>query len=143
MQTTHPVDDATAIYAHNVHPHFEDLKQVASQLAALLVMSAAGGKSAGPDHPLLQSAEQLYRESSDGIRRAHITARTGRHHRHLLNAAGWLRDALTAAHHAAEVDPILTTLRLAYTELQQAADSLPGFEMISFDHACCARLTHV
>ncbi len=47
------VDDATATYIVENQRCFEDFKQVASQLAGLLVLAAAGSKEATPDHPML------------------------------------------------------------------------------------------
>jgi hypothetical protein len=35
------------------------------------------------------------------------------------------------------VDRTLIPLRAGYTELERAADSLPGFEKVSFARACC------
>ena len=57
------VDDATAAYIVENRKCFEDLKQVASQLAGLLVLAAAGSKEAVPDHPMLGAARELYREA--------------------------------------------------------------------------------
>jgi hypothetical protein len=133
------VDDATAVYIHEVHSHFEDLKQVASQLAGLLVLSAAGAKSAGPDHPLLRSAGEVLRNGAEGVRSARVPERARSHHDRLASAATLLQRALTAARAGLEVDPVLIPLRAAYSQLQQAAAALPGFEIISFDQACCAR----
>jgi hypothetical protein len=36
------------------------------------------------------------------------------------------------------VDPVLVPLQAAYRNLAWAAQALPGFELISFDQACCA-----
>ena len=64
------IDDATGTYIVENKKCFEDLKQVASQLAGLLVLSAAGSKEGTPDHPVLGAARELYREASDALRRA-------------------------------------------------------------------------
>jgi hypothetical protein len=115
---------------------------VAAQLAGLLVLAAAGGKSATPDHPMLEAAEQLYRSAADGVRRARATERAKAHHQHLLRAAETLGDAVSRARAGArvgvQVDPILKPLQSAYSELQRASRELPGFEIISFEHGCCA-----
>ena len=37
------------------------------------------------------------------------------------------------------VDRILIPLRSGYAQLELAADALPGFEKISYEHACCGR----
>jgi hypothetical protein len=134
------VDDETAVYILENRRYFEDLRQVAAQLAGLLVLAAAGGKSAAPDHPMLESAEHLYNEALDGLRGARITPRARENHEHLLDAAGALRISLSAArrHLPVSVDPILAPLRAAYTHLQRAVNSLPGFAMVAFEQGCCA-----
>ena len=78
---SHVVDDATVVYILETRRYFEDLRQVASQLAGLLVLAAA--------------------------------------------------NRLT------DVDPVLIPLRAGYAALQEAANALPGFELISFERACC------
>ena len=133
------VDDETAAYIVETRKYFEDLRQVASQLAGVLVLAAAGSKSAAPDHPALGTAAELYSDAVDGMRSARVTERARAHHRCLMHAATSLGTALAAAAGKLEIDPILTPLRAAYDQLQQAADTLPGFEMVSFEKACCAR----
>jgi hypothetical protein len=133
------LDDDTAAYILETRRSFEDLRQVAAQLAGLLVLAAAGSKSAGPHHPMLDAAEQLYQEAIEGIHCARATARAGRHHRCLLLAAAALRNALSAARSSLEIDPVLIPLRAAYDQLQRASNELPGFEMVAFDQGCCGR----
>jgi len=131
------VDDATVVYILETRRHFEDLRQIASQLAGLLVLAAAGSKEAAPDHPMLTAARQLHREAADGLLRSRPTLRARRHHEHLLDATSHLANALSAANRILDVDPVLIPLRAGYSALQQAADALPGFELISFERACC------
>ena len=100
-------------------PNFERLRDVAAQLAGLLVLAASGAGSAAPDHPMLRSAEMLFHESTDGIRRTRATDRARAHHAHLTQAAGSLEAALAAARDRlgrpqADLDPILTPLRAGY-----------------------------
>jgi hypothetical protein len=143
------LDDATVVYVLEARPLFEDLRQVAGQLAGLLVLAAAGTRSAAPDHPMLHAAERLFQESVDGIRRAQAQA-TGRalpHHRHMTQAAASIeialsiaRDRLGRPNGRLDLDPILTPLRAGYTHLQHAANALPGFEIVSFDQGCCGSL---
>jgi len=112
---------------------------VAAQLAGLLVLNAAGSKSAGPYHPMLEAAEQLYRETVENIQHARATDRARQHHQHLLQAAALLEAALAAAHRCLEIDPVLIPLRAAYAQLQSASNELPGFEMVAFEQGCCGR----
>jgi hypothetical protein len=131
------VDDGTAAYILEVHPYFEDLRQVSAQLAGLLVLAAAGSKSATPDHPLLKSATEMHRGALDALRSARPTERARVHHGYLLHAASSLSQALSAAQES-EIDPVLTPLKIAYEQLQRAAHQLPGFEMVDFKQGCCA-----
>jgi hypothetical protein len=131
------VDDATAVYILENQKCFEDLKQVASQLAGLLVLAAAGSKEASPVHPMLEAAGQLFREADDALRRARPTERARRHHQHLACAASSIGLALKKADLGLEIDPILIPLRAGYQELERAADALPGFEKVAYERACC------
>jgi len=123
------VDDQTVAYILAAQAWFEDLKQVAAQLAGLLVLEAAG---AAPDHPMLASAEQAYRNAADGLKSARVPARARRHHDHLLAAARKLDGALRAS------GDTLMPLEGAYADLRAASRALPGFQMISFERGCCA-----
>lgn len=129
------IDDRTVTYIAAAHKHFEDLKQVAAQLAGFLVLAESGSRSAVPDHPMLASAAQLARSAADGIRCAPVTPRARPHHRRLVSASAKLNDALTSAR--AGSDP-LSSVQAAYAELREASKTLPGFEMISFERGCCA-----
>jgi hypothetical protein len=131
------IDDATAAYIFENQRCFEDLKQVASQLAGLLVLAAAGSKEALPDHPLIDAARDLFREANDALRRARPTERARRHHEHLSRAAASIAIALKQSAGSLDVDRILIPLRVGYSELERAADSLPGFEKVAYQRACC------
>jgi hypothetical protein len=131
------IDDATAAYIVENQRCFEDLKQVASQLAGLLVLAAAGSKEAAPDHPALGAARVLFREANDALLQAHPTERSRRHYEHLAQAAALIGVALKEASGKMNMDRTLAPLRAGYTELERAADALPGFEKVSYARACC------
>ena len=133
------LDDDTAAYILENRKYFEDLRQVAAQLAGLLVLNAAGSKSAGPHHPMLDAAGQLYHETIESLQRARVTPLARQHHYYLLQAGAALRTSLSAANAGVDVDPVLTPLRAAYAHLQRASNELPGFEMVAFDQGCCGR----
>jgi hypothetical protein len=128
------IDDATGTYIVENKKCFEDLKQVASQLAGLLVLAAAGSKEAAPDHPGLVAAREIFREA---VPRARPTERALPHHTHLLRATAAIGTALHEANRGLNVDRILIPLRAGYSELERAAGALPGFEMVSYERACC------
>jgi hypothetical protein len=133
------IDEATAAYIVENQKCFEDLKQVGSQLAGLLVLAAAGSKEAVPDHPMLALAAELYRDAGDALRRSRPTERARLHYHHLELAATAIGLALreTERNFSVNMDRILTPLRLGYSELERAADALPGFEKVSYERACC------
>jgi hypothetical protein len=131
------LDDATVAYILATRPCFEDLRQVAAQLAGLLVLEASGARSELPHHPMLAAAEELHSDASERIRQARATMRAERHHHHLVEAGAEIRRALNAARVSLAIDPILQPLQTAYAHLQGAADQLPGFEMVAFAQGCC------
>ncbi len=129
-----------------VHPIFEDFKQVAAQLAGLLVLSATGSKESTPDHPMLAAAEQAFAQASEALRRApRAQAEPARqHHRHLRTAAVSLGHALSFAHAwPVDLDAVKAPLAEAYAHLQSASRSLPGFEIVSFHQACCGIVSKI
>ena len=139
------IDDETIAYVLESRQHFEDLKQASAQLAGLLVLAAAGAKSASPDHPLLTAAQQILIQVVDGVGAARVTARARRHHAHLRRAVQSIGSALDIARThlgrpgRVDVDPILVPLRAGYAHLQRAAGALPGFHMVDFEQGCCGR----
>ncbi|MEJ1969443.1 MAG: hypothetical protein WDN03_12535 [Rhizomicrobium sp.] len=138
-------DDATVAYAIDSHRAFEELRQVLAQLGGLLVLAAAGGKSAVPDHPMLVAAGELHRRAADRLRALRATPRASHHHAHLMSAAAALESALGAArrhlHRRADgvdIGAILAPLRLAQNEMERVTRLLPGFDLVDFDQGCCA-----
>src|SRR3954471_22808969 len=92
------LDDRTVAYVVAAQPIFEDLRQVAAQLAGMLVLFATGSKTAAPDHPLLGTASQLCTQAADGVERvqALVTDQARLHHDNLRNASASLGKALAA-----------------------------------------------
>jgi hypothetical protein len=139
------LDDRTVAYVLDMHPHFDALRQAISQIAGMLVLAAAGAKSVTQDHVMFAAAAEAQRRTLDGIRAARPSARARHHHRHLLDAAEHLGLAIATAgetlHIAAggqRLSGVYAPLQAAYRHLQWAAGALPGFEILSFDQACCA-----
>jgi hypothetical protein len=138
MRELHELDDKTASYVVGTRRAFEDLRQVTSQIAGILVLTASGANTASPDHPMLVSAVELHRSAIEAIQAAQPTMRAYSHHRCLVNASVALAAALSAVRKNLEIDPVLIPLRRAYTHLQRGSRMLPGFEMVSFEQGCCA-----
>ena len=151
------LDEDTASYTLETRKCFDDLRQVAAQIAGVLVLAEAGGKSATPDHPMLKAAADLHREAVDQVRSRQPPVAARSHHEFLLQAAESLAAALaaasglrmgTAAALAAasgrrlETSAILPPVREAYEYLARASNALPGFPMVAFEQACCSGHVH-
>jgi hypothetical protein len=141
---TDPLDDRTVAYILESQPLFEDLRQVAAQVAGLLVLAATGSREASPDHPMLGAAERLFAQTADGIAHARPSERAHLHHDGLRQAVRAIGDALAATRpllataNRADFDTVLGPLRDGYSHLQRAAGALPGFRMVAFEQGCCA-----
>ncbi|MBV9397423.1 MAG: hypothetical protein JO062_05555 [Bryobacterales bacterium] len=138
MREPRNIDDETAAYILHTRRPFEDLRQAAAQLAGILVLNASGANTASPDHPLVRTAAELHCSALEEVQHTRPTPRVNRHHRSLLEAASALAEALAAVRQDPDIDPVLVPLRRAYAHLQNAANTLPGFEMVSFEQGCCA-----
>jgi hypothetical protein len=140
------LDAATVAYVLAAQPHFEGLKQAAGQLGGLLVLAAAGSKSITQEHAMLESARRVHAEAADGLACLCPPARAAHHHHHLGQAASAIGAALVEARRSLhafaagqrDVDGALWPLKLGHRHLGWAANALPGFEMVSFQQACCA-----
>jgi hypothetical protein len=137
------LDDATTTYILDTRRPFEELRQVASQLAGLLVLAASGARSAAQDHAMVHAAREMFTRAADEIRCARPSVGARQHHGHLLKAVAAIDRALGAASvhlrgdRVAGVDVVLTPLKAGYEQLQEAADRLPGFELVAFKQGCC------
>jgi hypothetical protein len=134
------VDDQTAIYVLATRNAFEDLRQVVSQLAGVLVLAAAKGTG---DSPSLEPTRRLLRQAEDALRDSRLNDRASAHHAHLAHAAAHLEIALQRAGARIDVDKILPPLRAGYDALQLASQTLPGFEMVAFEQGCCSALPRI
>ena len=137
------LDGATLLYIEAAESCFEDLRQVAAQLAGLLLLSASGARSAGPHHPMLAVAADLFYAARDATLR--LTPRSPRakhHHRHLQAASEKLAEtlALLRTMPPGRGGVTMSTQRLtrAWQELGHASRALPGFDLVDFSQACCA-----
>lgn len=138
------LDDATLAYVAAMRETFDQLRQVAGQLAGVLVLAVAGGQGVA-GHPMLELADTALRAAADTVRGSRPPPRGAHHHRHLARALEQLGLALVAARlnlragDEAGTDAIMAPLRAGFAELQAAANVLPGFEVVAFSQGCCAR----
>ena len=137
------LDDATLRYVLDMRPAFDLLRDAASQLAALLVLAASGGRSA-QDNPMFALARSRHAEAMEQIRSVRPPRRGCHHHRHLAASAKQLAASFSSAalHLHRGHDPIieeaLAHLRGALQHLHWAAAALPGFEIVAMGQSCCA-----
>jgi hypothetical protein len=140
------LDDKTLSYVLATRLYFEDLRQAVSQVAGMLVLASAGAKSVTQDHAMFAAAQEAHRRALDGIYAMRPTTRAAHHHRHLLKAAEDLGLALARSadrlhldsKDAGGKDGVFGPLEAAYRNLSWASRTLPGFEVVNFDQACCA-----
>lgn len=135
------MDTRTTAYVLTAQPVFEDLRQVAAQLAGLLVLAATGSKEATPDHPMLLASRQVFAHAEDGLKRARagVTDHARAHYQSLCAADVSLNDALTCARAwPLDIDAVLGPLQDAYSHLQSASRALPGFPVVEMSQGCCA-----
>jgi hypothetical protein len=134
------LDDKTLAYVLAARPAFDLLRDAAGQLAALLVLAAAGGRSA-QDNPVFALARQAQAEARDLIASLRPGRRGAHHHRHLracMDALGGACDEASQTMHKEGQEGALTLLHEGLRQLHFAAGALPGFEVVAFNQACCA-----
>jgi hypothetical protein len=138
-----PLDDATLAYAAAMREAFDQLRQMAGQLAGVMVLAVAA-KHGAAGHPMLALAGTALRAAEDAIRSRTPPARGAPHRDHMTRAVERLGAALAAARlhlraDDAATDAVLVPLRAGFRELQWAAGALPGFVVVDFSQGCCAR----
>ena len=140
------LDDRTLAYVLAAQPVFDQIRRAGAQLAGLLVLAAAGGRSA-QDHPMFALAIAAGDEGITGVSALRPPPSGLHHHRHLRLGAQLVLAALDAARLGlhrrddASLDAILVRLHQAHKELHWAATALPGFAIVDLTQACCAQHT--
>jgi hypothetical protein len=136
------LDVTTVSYLLDMRSPFEDLRQVAAQLAGILLLAAAGSRLATLQHPMFGVASASYERAMDSIQSVTVPQRARHHHHHLMKSARLIGNALASCKSnialTTDLDLILSSLREAWDQLKLAAAALPGFEIVAFDQACCA-----
>lgn len=137
------VDPRLFDYVVAAQGRFDGLRQCAAQMAGLLVLAAAGGRT-DPGHPMLELARNAHGAAADATYGARVPAGAEHHHRHMAAAAKMLAAALKAMPDAlsrrneAAVDRAFGPLDAGFRELQNASRCLPGFEIVDLEQGCCA-----
>lgn len=138
------LDDRTLAYVLAVRPCFDALRQVAAQLAGLLVLASSGGRTTVLQIPVLDLAVDAFGEAEDTIHVVPVPPRALHYHFHLARAADRIGGALAIARSGSlrrdddAIEGMLKLLRAGWNELHRAAQALPGFQVVDFNQACCA-----
>ncbi|PDT01638.1 hypothetical protein [Rhizobium chutanense] len=142
MRVVEVLDEKTASYSVSAQPCFESLHGAANRMAGLLVLLAITKSRHVLDMDVHRAAAALVKAGNDEFRGLVPTPRSRHFHRHLGKAGGLLAIALrdidsTLSGSAGARDP-LAPLRAGWEELRSASICLPGFEVVDFEHSCCA-----
>ncbi|MBB5536186.1 hypothetical protein [Rhizobium giardinii] len=142
MRVVEVLDETTASYSLSAQPCFENLHGAANRMAGLLVLLAVTKSRHVLDIGVHQAATTLLRTGIEEFRGLSPTPRSRHFHRHLGKAGGFLAIAMkdidaTLSGAVGARDP-LPPLRTAWEELRSASKCLPGFEVVDFEHSCCA-----
>ena len=137
------LDDSGTAYVLVMQPAFDLVRQAVGQLAGLLVLAAAGGKSAA-GHPMLAPAADALAQAAETIHSVRVPASARHHHRHLVAAERLALESVALARRIAgpddttAMDRALGALRAAHRHLLWATNALPGFEIVALGQSCCA-----
>lgn len=137
------LDDRTLAYVEQARPVFDRIGRLSAQLSGLLILAAAGARSA-QGHPMFALLAEGQAELAAELAALLPPAAAQHHHRHLCRAVAAVRQAVTLAgqglHRRDEAltDRITAALRAANQELHWATAALPGFAVVDLRHACCA-----
>lgn len=137
------IDPRLFDYVVAAQGRFDGLRQCAAQIAGLLVLAAAGGRTE-PGHPMLGLAHNVHATAADATYAARVPPGAEHHHRHMTAAAKALAAALKAMpdtlakRREGAIDKAFRLLQAGYRELQNASRCLPGFEIVDFEQGCCA-----
>lgn len=142
FQVVEILDDATAAYSISAQACFESFHAAANRMAGLLVLLAITGRRHVLDADIKIAATPLVKVGADQFQRLTPTPRSRHFHTHLGQAGELLstvcRDIDGTLSGAAGARDPLPPLRAAWEELRSASKSLPGFEVVDFEHSCCA-----
>src|SRR6187551_2130101 len=132
-----PPDAATTQYMLATRDAFEDLRQVVTQIAALLILAASKSRD-WRDHPMIDVTMNARQGVREAVRSVAVPAQAAHVHNHFINAGRHVDAALAiiAARRAtfddAALDAALAAVQAAQREMQWSSAAVPGLEMIAF-----------
>ena len=130
-------------YIETAKPVFEDMRQIVSQLAGLLLLSEAVSGHGFVVRDLLARSHELLADASAAVDALKPSARGQHHHLHMRKAIEELVTSLTMAEETAKGlnlgDRGFRAVTVAWQELIHASNALPGFERVDLSQSCCAQ----
>jgi hypothetical protein len=130
-------------YLEATRAPFEDLRQVVTQVAALLILAASGNRD-WRDHPMIDVTTEAWRRVDDAARAVKVPASAAHVHYHFVKAGRSVAEALEiivakrARFDDAALDAALAALKQAQQEMQWSSAAVPGLEVVDFSQGCCA-----
>jgi hypothetical protein len=136
-------DDRTIRLLLDVHPAFEGLRTVASQLAGLLILAAAGASGGRLDGSLLDAARLTYKDTRERV--LNLAAEDSIRHvsHHLRQAAKGIEATFanvereSRAGSSFDGTQALALLKGAYGHLESVSKLTPGFRLVDTSDSCC------
>lgn len=122
---------------------FEDLRQVVTQIAALLILAASGSRD-WRDHPMIDVTIEAWRGVDDAIRAVNVPDQAAHVHRHFVKAGRSVAAAIEiintrrAKFDDAALDAALAAIKIAQQEMQWSSAAVPGLQVVDFSQGCCA-----
>ena len=143
--TVQAIDDATQCYIIVAQPVFNALLDGVRQMAALLILQAAGANKDVREHPMLAVLRDACAPLHDQVMQLKASPMASHFHRHLLGATQALHAGLRtdkSDHFTpqanASAEGALRAVKQALQQLTWASRALPGFETVAIGKSCCA-----
>jgi hypothetical protein len=134
--------DATIDYIIKAQVHFDDLKQVASSMAGMLVLAETGIAEAATEQPMIAIAYETWKRAADGVGTLKVPVLAEHFHVHLQKGSTLIGDLFASLYRRVPTsrsnDDAIRTLKLAWEQISFAAKALPGFETVDLEQSCCA-----
>ncbi|CAM2188113.1 conserved hypothetical protein [Paraburkholderia sacchari] len=133
--------DATRRYIELSQPVFDELRDIAGQLATLLLAAATNDKFLVVEHPALEVVAHRLDEARQQAAALRPPAMALHHHHHLSAALERFGDTIETMRLKGRLighdDDGLGALKIAWREMQYVSRALPGFETIDVERGCC------
>lgn len=135
-------------YLEAARAPFEDLRQVVTQIAALLILAASGSRD-WRDHPMIDVTVEAWRRVDDAIRAVNVPDEAAHVHHHFVKAGRGVAEAIEiiatrrAKFDDAALDAALAAIKIAQQEMQWSSAAVPGLEVVDFSQGCCAMHTNL